>query len=50
MHVATKLLLLRVSGLPGWALPVAGGALVTLLTGIWMTSALWFFTNVSWSL
>ena len=44
--LTTKLLALRISGLPGWALPVLGGSLVAILTGIWLTSSLWFFTNV----
>ncbi len=43
--LATKLLLLRSKRLPGWALPLAGGLLVSILTGIWFTSSLWFFTN-----
>jgi hypothetical protein len=42
---ATKLLALRIEGRPGWALPVVGGLLVTLLTGVWLTSSLWFFSN-----
>jgi Family of unknown function (DUF6529) len=42
----TKLLALRVERLPGLALPVIGGLLVTCLTVIWLTSSLWFFTNV----
>jgi Family of unknown function (DUF6529) len=42
----TKLLALRIRGLPGWALPVLGGGLVVILTAIWLTSSLWFFTNV----
>ncbi len=45
--LTTKLLALRIRGLPGWALPVLGGGLVAILTGIWLTSSLWFFTNVS---
>lgn len=44
--LATKLLLLRAKGQPGWDLPVAGGLLVTVLTGIWLTSSLWFFTTI----
>jgi hypothetical protein len=32
--------------LPGLALPVIGGLLVTCMTLIWLTSSLWFFTNV----
>ncbi len=43
---ATKMLALRSNRLPGWSLPVIGGSLVALLIGIWMTSALWFFTTV----
>jgi hypothetical protein len=43
---ATKLLALRIERLPSWALPVIGGSLVTILTSIWLTSSLWFFTNV----
>jgi len=44
--LTTKLLALRINGLPWWALPVLGGGLVAILTGIWLTSSLWFFTNV----
>ena len=44
---ASKLLCLHSNGLPKWRLPVVGGVLVALLTGIWLTSALWFFTNVA---
>jgi hypothetical protein len=43
---ATKLLALRIDGLPRWALPVIGGLLVTCVTVLWLTSSLWFFTNV----
>jgi uncharacterized protein DUF6529 len=43
---ATKMLVLRIGGLPRFALPVCGGLLVTLLTALWLTSSLWFFTNV----
>ena len=42
----TKMLALRSRHLPRWALPVLGGGLVALLTGLWLTSSLWFFTNV----
>ena len=42
----TKMILLRAKRLPGWTLPVAGGLLVALLTGLWLSSSLWFFTNV----
>ena len=42
---ATKLLCLHSKGLPRWRLPVVGGLLVVALTGVWLTSALWFFTS-----
>ena len=42
---ATKLLALRIAARPAWALPVIGGLLVTLLTGVWLTSSLWFFST-----
>jgi len=42
----TKMLVLRSDSVPRWAVPVMGGALVALLAGIWLTSSLWFFTNV----
>lgn len=41
-----KILILRDRRLPGWALPVAGGLVATTLAVIWLTSALWYFTNV----
>jgi hypothetical protein len=44
--MATKLLALRSRNLPAWALPVIGATLVTTLTALWLTSALWFFTSV----
>jgi Family of unknown function (DUF6529) len=40
---AAKVLIVRSRRLPGWALPVAGGLLVTLVAVLWYTSALWFF-------
>jgi hypothetical protein len=40
-----KMLLLRRPGVPGWALPVIGGATFAALTGLWLTSSLWFFTT-----
>jgi len=41
-----KVLVVRSSGLPGWALPVVGGLTFTVLVGVWLTSSLWFFTTV----
>ncbi|HYF45045.1 MAG TPA: DUF6529 family protein [Acidimicrobiales bacterium] len=43
---ATKVLVVRTKGLPGWALPVAGGLVLTVLVAVWLTSSLWFFTTV----
>ena len=40
-----KMLALRPRSLPGWAIPVLGGALFTALTALWLTSALWFFAT-----
>ncbi len=40
----TKMLLLRTRRLPGWALPLIGGAVFTALIVLWLTSALWFFS------
>jgi hypothetical protein len=42
---AAKMLGLRVSGLPSWALPVLGGLTFGLFVLVWLTSALWFFTR-----
>jgi hypothetical protein len=44
--LAAKVLTVRSRGLPGWVLPVVGGALFTGLVFAWWTSAFWFFTNV----
>jgi hypothetical protein len=40
-----KVLCVRVEGLPGWALPVAGGLVFTTLVVIFITSSLWFFVD-----
>jgi hypothetical protein len=42
---AAKMLGLRLRGLPGWALPVLGGTVLTSLVLLWLTAALWFFTR-----
>ena len=44
---ASKMLALRVRGLPGWALPILGGTVLASFVLIWLTSALWFFTRAS---
>ena len=40
-----KVLSVRVRGLPGPTLPLAGGIVFAALVGVWLTSALWFFTS-----
>lgn len=40
-----KMLLLPKKGLPGWTLPVLGGAVFTALTGLWLSSSVWFFAT-----
>lgn len=42
----TKMLALRSTRVPSWSLPLIGGALAALLTALWLTSSLWYFTNV----
>jgi hypothetical protein len=42
---ATKMLSLRLGGLPRWVLPVAGGTVLGSLVLLWLTAALWFFTR-----
>ena len=43
---ATKILVVRARGMPGWALPVVGGVLFTSLVLVWLTSSLWFFNEI----
>jgi hypothetical protein len=43
---AAKVFAVREPGLPSWALPVIGGATFTVFVAVWLTSSLWFFTNV----
>jgi hypothetical protein len=47
---AAKVFAVRVHGLPGWLLPVAGGTVFTGLVGAWLTSAFWFFDTQGLSL
>jgi hypothetical protein len=42
---AAKMLLLTKKGVPNWALPLFGGLVFTALSGLFVTSALWFFTT-----
>jgi hypothetical protein len=41
----TKVLCVRVKGLPGWALPVAGGLVFAALVVVFITSSLWYFVD-----
>jgi hypothetical protein len=41
--VFAKVLIIRTSGYPDWALPLAGGGLFTILMVLWLTSAFWLF-------
>lgn len=41
-----KVLIVRDHSLPRWALPTAGLSLASVLVVLWLTSSLWYFTNV----
>jgi hypothetical protein len=43
---AVKVLFVRSRAYPGWVLPVAGGTLFSVLAALWLTSSLWYFTEV----
>ena len=47
---AAKVLVVRDRTLPGWALPAAGLTLASLLVVLWLTSSLWYFTQVRFGL
>jgi hypothetical protein len=40
---SAKVLLVHSRRIPGWALPVAGGLLLTCVVVLWQTGARWFF-------
>ncbi|MET0999171.1 MAG: DUF6529 family protein [Marmoricola sp.] len=40
---AAKVLLVRSHRIPGWALPLVGGLLLTSVAVLWQTGAVWFF-------
>ena len=46
--VAAKLLVIQhhSRNYPPWMLPVLGGTLAAVLTTLWLTSSLWYFTKV----
>jgi hypothetical protein len=41
-----KVLVVHDRSLPVWALPVAGATMASTLGLLWLTSSLWYFTNV----
>jgi hypothetical protein len=41
-----KMLLLTRRGLPSWSIPLIGGLVFSALFGLWLTSALWFFSTL----
>ena len=45
---AAKVTIVNARGLPGLALPVAGGIMFSVLVGVWLTSALWFINDSGW--
>ena len=45
---AAKITIVRSKGLPGPALPVAGGIMFVILVGAWLTSAYWFIDDRGW--
>ena len=45
---AAKVMIVRSRGLPGLALPLAGGIMFAVLIGTWLTSAYWFIDNSGW--
>jgi hypothetical protein len=44
--ITAKVIIVRDRRLPGWALPIAGGAVFTALIVLWYTSSLWFFREI----
>jgi plastocyanin len=45
--IGAKVFVVRSKSVPGWALPLAGGTLVTLVVVLWYSSALWYFNDYS---
>jgi Family of unknown function (DUF6529) len=44
--VCKILVVRRGSRFPAWTLPLLGGTVFAIILGLWLTSALWFFTNI----
>jgi hypothetical protein len=45
---ATKVTIVRSKGIPGVALPIAGGLTFAILVAVWFTSAFWFVGEQGW--
>jgi hypothetical protein len=43
--VLGKVFIVHSNGFRGWALPIAGGVLFSILLGLWLTSGFWFFST-----
>ncbi|MFJ9752937.1 DUF6529 family protein [Streptomyces chartreusis] len=43
---ASKMLALRLHGVPGWLLPWAGGLLFAFILVLWITASVWYFSQV----
>ena len=41
--LVAKIFIVRSSGYPGWALPLAGATLFAILAVLWLSSAFWLF-------
>jgi hypothetical protein len=44
----SKVTIVRAKGLPGAALPIAGGLTFAVLVAVWFTSAFWFIGEQGW--
>jgi hypothetical protein len=44
--LVAKVFIVRSHGFPAWVLPMAGGLLFSILLGLWLTSAFWFFRTL----
>ncbi len=44
--ILAKVFVVRSNGFRGWALPLAGGVLFSVIVGLWLTSAFWLFRTV----
>jgi plastocyanin len=45
--IVAKIVIVRSKRLPGWALPLAGGTVVTVIFVLWYSAALWYFNDSS---